>query len=79
MFNSISYFVLNTRTTAVAFSCNFTAVAFGGTSPIITMHLIRHYDSATAVAYYLMVTCLVTVIFTSSYVIDWSRFSNRHC
>ena len=60
-------FPTHIRTTGVAFSCNFTAVVFGGVSPVIAMHLINYFGDIVAVAYYLMATCLITVIVTASY------------
>lgn len=60
-------FPTNIRTTGVAFSSNFTAVVFGGSSPVIAMYLINHFGDVAAVAYYLMATCLITIVVTASY------------
>lgn len=57
-------FPTNIRATSVAFCWNFTSVAFGGVAPIIAMWLIKHFGSVTAVAYYLMSVCLITIVVT---------------
>jgi MHS family proline/betaine transporter-like MFS transporter len=50
------------RATAVAFCWNFTAVAFGGSAPIISMWLIQNAGgSVDMVGYYLMGVCFVTI------------------
>ena len=71
-------FPISIRTTGVAFSCNFTAVVFGGTSPVMTIYLINRYNSVTAVAYYLMATCIVTMVVTISYFISWGRVGSHN-
>lgn len=55
-------FPTNIRATAVAFCWNFTAVAFGGAAPIISMWLIEHGGGVDMVGYYLMSVCAVTII-----------------
>lgn len=54
------------RTTSVAFCWNFTAIAFGGFAPIISMWLIEHLGGVDTVAYYLMAVCVVTMSVTLS-------------
>ena len=54
-------FPTNIRATSVAFSWNFTAIAFGGIAPIIAMWMIEHLGGINAVAYYLMAVCSVTI------------------
>lgn len=53
-------FPINIRATSVAFCWNFTAIAFGGAAPIISMWLIDNAGGASAVAYYLMGACTIT-------------------
>jgi MHS family proline/betaine transporter-like MFS transporter len=63
-------FPVNIRATAVAFCWNFTAVAFGGSAPIVSMWLIERTGSVDVVGYYLMSACIVTMIsilYTLSY------------
>lgn len=55
-------FPTNIRATSVAFCWNFTAVAFGGVAPIISMWLIENAGGVNAVAYYLMSMCAVSMI-----------------
>jgi MHS family proline/betaine transporter-like MFS transporter len=55
-------FPTNIRATSVAFCWNFTSVAFGGVAPIISMWLIENTGNVTAVAYYLMSVCSVTIL-----------------
>jgi MHS family proline/betaine transporter-like MFS transporter len=57
-------FPINIRATSVAFCWNFTAVAFGGSAPIIAMWLIRNVGDITVVAYYLMIACFITITVT---------------
>lgn len=54
-------FPTNIRATSVAFCWNFTAIAFGGVAPILSMWLIQNAGGVSAVAYYLMSACLVTI------------------
>lgn len=54
-------FPTNIRATSVAFCWNFTAIAFGGIAPILSMWLIQNAGGVSAVAYYLMGACLVTI------------------
>lgn len=54
-------FPINIRATSVAFCWNFTAIAFGGAAPILSMWLIQNAGGVSAVAYYLMGACLVTI------------------
>jgi MHS family proline/betaine transporter-like MFS transporter len=54
-------FPTNIRATSVAFCWNFTSVAFGGVAPIVSMWLIKNTGSTSAVAYYLMGACAVTI------------------
>lgn len=54
-------FPVNIRATSVSFSWNFTAVAFGGCAPIISMWLIDRLGSIYAVSYYLIGACLITM------------------
>lgn len=69
-------FPINIRTTGVAFSCNFTAVIFGGSSPVIAMWLIDRYNDVCPVAYYLMASCFITIVVTASYFINFRDSSN---
>lgn len=55
-------FPTNIRATSVAFCWNFTAVAFGGAAPIISMWLIENGGGVDMVGYYLMSVCVVTII-----------------
>ncbi len=55
-------FPTNIRATSVSFCWNFTAVAFGGAAPLISMWLIENVGTIYAVAYYLIGACIVTVI-----------------
>ncbi|MGE3319056.1 MAG: MFS transporter [Candidatus Berkiella sp.] len=55
-------FPTNIRATSVAFCWNFTAVAFGGVAPIISMWLIENAGGVNAVAYYLMLMCAISMI-----------------
>jgi MFS transporter, MHS family, proline/betaine transporter len=55
-------FPTNIRATSVAFCWNFTAVAFGGVAPIISMWLIENAGGVNAVAYYLMGGCAVSMV-----------------
>ena len=57
-------FPTNIRATSVAFCWNFTAVAFGGVAPIVSMWLIENYGGVDMVAYYLMSVCIVTISVT---------------
>jgi MHS family proline/betaine transporter-like MFS transporter len=57
-------FPTNIRATSVAFCWNFTSVAFGGIAPIISMWLIENAGGTSAVAYYLMSVCAVTITIT---------------
>lgn len=57
-----SSFPTNIRATSVAFCWNFTAVAFGGIAPILSMWLIENAGGVNAVAYYLMSVCAVSMI-----------------
>lgn len=54
-------FPTNIRATSVAFCWNFTAVAFGGVAPIISMWLIENAGGVNAVGYYLMGVCAVSM------------------
>lgn len=54
-------FPVNIRATSVAFCWNFTAIAFGGVAPIISMWLIQNAGGVETVAYYLMCACIVTI------------------
>ncbi len=67
------------RATAVAFCWNFTAVAFGGSAPIISMWLIQNAgDSVDMVGYYLMGVCFVTIFgIIASLALD-ARVSRNH-
>ena len=55
-------FPINIRATSVSFCWNFTAVAFGGVAPILTMWLIENAGGVITVAYYLMSACLISMI-----------------
>ncbi len=55
-------FPTNIRATSVSFCWNFTAVAFGGAAPIISMWLIENAGGVQAVAYYLMCVCAVSMV-----------------
>ena len=55
-------FPTNIRTTSVAFCWNFTAVAFGGVAPILSMWLIENAGGVDTVAYYLMSVCAVSMV-----------------
>lgn len=56
-------FPVNIRATSVAFCWNFTAIAFGGIAPIISMWLINNTASGVkSVAYYLMTVCSISLI-----------------
>ncbi|MBS0287480.1 MAG: MFS transporter [Proteobacteria bacterium] len=55
-------FPTNIRATSVAFCWNFTAVAFGGVAPILSMWLIENAGGVDAVAYYLMGVCVVSIV-----------------
>ncbi|HUX80205.1 MAG TPA: MFS transporter [Alphaproteobacteria bacterium] len=57
-------FPTNIRATSVAFCWNFTSIAFGGVAPIISMWLIQNGGGVSAVAYYLMFACTVTIVST---------------
>ena len=59
-------FPTNIRATSVAFSWNFTAIAFGGLAPIISMWLIENLGGVEMVAYYLMSACIITIGVTAS-------------
>lgn len=48
----------------MAFCWNFTAIAFGGIAPIISMWLIEHVG-VDSVAYYLMSVCTITIAVTT--------------
>lgn len=65
-------FPTNIRATSVAFCWNFTAVAFGGVAPIISMWLIENAGGMNAVAYYLMCVCAVSMVS-----VLWSLFSQK--
>lgn len=54
-------FPTNIRATSVAFCWNFTAIAFGGVAPILSMWLIENAGGVSTVAYYLMTACLITI------------------
>lgn len=54
-------FPTNIRATSVAFCWNFTSVAFGGVAPILSMWFIQQTGTVSAVAYYLMMACVVTM------------------
>lgn len=55
-------FPTNIRATSVAFCWNFTAVAFGGVAPIMSMWLIENAGGVSSVAYYLMSMCAVSMV-----------------
>jgi MHS family proline/betaine transporter-like MFS transporter len=55
-------FPTNIRATSVAFCWNFTSIAFGGIAPIISMWLIQNAGGVSAVAYYMMSACSITII-----------------
>lgn len=55
-------FPTNIRATSVAFCWNFTAVAFGGAAPIISMWLIENAGGVYAISYYLMAMCTVSIV-----------------
>jgi MHS family proline/betaine transporter-like MFS transporter len=55
-------FPVNIRATSVALCWNFTAVAFGGIAPLVSMWLIEHTGNILSVAYYLMSACAVTIV-----------------
>jgi len=57
-------FPTNIRATSVAFCWNFTAIAFGGVAPILSMWLIQNAGGVSTVAYYLMCACVVTIVST---------------
>ncbi|EKE00657.1 MAG: hypothetical protein ACD_21C00296G0004 [uncultured bacterium] len=69
-------FPTNIRATSVAFCWNFTAVAFGGIAPIVSMWLIEHLGSVYVVAYYLMGACTITVLVTFGCVISFRKNKN---
>ena len=54
-------FPTNIRATSAAFCWNFTAIAFGGVAPILSMWLIQNAGGVNAVAYYLMCACIITM------------------
>jgi len=55
-------FPTNIRATSVAFCWNFTSIAFGGVAPIISMWLIQNAGGVSAVAYYMMTACTITLV-----------------
>ena len=55
-------FPTNIRATSVSFCWNFTAVAFGGVAPIVSMWLINMTGNITAVAYYLIGVCSISLV-----------------
>lgn len=55
-------FPTNIRATSVAFCWNFTSIAFGGVAPIISMWLIKNAGGVSAVAYYMMGACSITIV-----------------
>ena len=55
-------FPTNIRATSVAFCWNFTAVAFGGVAPILSMWLIENAGGVDTIAYYLMSVCAVSMV-----------------
>jgi MHS family proline/betaine transporter-like MFS transporter len=55
-------FPTNIRATSVAFCWNFTSVAFGSISPIISMWLIETFATVNVVAYYLMAVCCISML-----------------
>lgn len=56
-------FPVNIRATSVTFCWNFTAIAFGGMAPIISMWLIENTRfGIKSVAYYLMAVCTISLI-----------------
>jgi len=57
-------FPTNIRATSVAFCWNFTSIAFGGIAPILSMWLIQNAGGVSAVAYYLMFACTITIVST---------------
>ena len=67
-------FPVNIRTTSVAFCWNFTSVSFGAVSPIICMGLIENF-SVDAVAYYLIVVCLISIT-SLIFQLKWHRCQN---
>jgi MHS family proline/betaine transporter-like MFS transporter len=62
-------FPTNIRATSVAFCWNFTSIAFGGLSPLISMWLIHNAGGVNSVAYYLIAACLITVVSTTLYLL----------
>lgn len=54
-------FPTNIRATSVAFCWNFTAVAFGGLAPLLSMTFIKYSGTVKSVAYYLMCVCAITI------------------
>ena len=55
-------FPVNIRATSVSFCWNFTAVGFGGLSPIISMWLTKTFNDAHYVAYFLMTACAISIL-----------------
>jgi MFS transporter, MHS family, proline/betaine transporter len=58
-------FPTNVRATSVSFCWNCTAIAFGGSAPIVSMWLIERFNTTDSVAYFLIAVCSVTVLATS--------------
>jgi len=54
------------RATSVAFCWNFTAVAFGGVSPMVAMWLNEQYGGVEVIAFYLMAVCIISLFAISS-------------
>lgn len=50
------------RATSVAFCWNMTSILFGGTAPIIAVWLIGHAGGVKAVAWYMIITCMITLV-----------------
>ena len=55
-------FPINIRATSVSFCWNFTAIAFGGVAPIISMWLIENHNGVISVGYYLMSVCSISIL-----------------
>jgi MHS family proline/betaine transporter-like MFS transporter len=70
-------FPTNIRATSVAFCWNFTAVAFGGSAPIIAMWLIERLGSIDIVAYYLMFVSVITILVTLLFLRKEKRRINK--
>lgn len=60
-------FPTHIRATSVAFCWNFTSILFGGFAPLISMWLIQNAGGVSAVGYYLLTACVITIVSTAIY------------